>query len=220
MISVITLTYKRHKILEEAIYSFYLQKRKDCEMIIVNDAKDVEYESKIPNIKIYNIKLRFSSILKKLEWGFRQARYNYLYRLDDDDLLSKDGLNIVSNELDSKHDVYRSKSHYLFVNNIYSGICANVNTGNVYTKNYINRIKFIDKSFGEDSDITFKNNGKIKQYNNISMIYRWGMDTYHVSGMGDIPEKELKERIENSVNESGSIKLNPHFAEDYYAKIS
>lgn len=219
MISVLTLTYKRHKILEEAIYSFIIQKRQDCEMLIINDASDVEYTIDTPNVKIFNCKNRFSSISKKLEWGFSQAKYRHVYRLDDDDLLHKNALNIVSNYVDENHEIYRSNAHHLFVNNTYHGIHHNINTGNVYTKNYINRITFEDKSFGEDNDITFKHNAKIKEYTDITMIYRWGMGTYHVSGMGQIEEREIKQRIENISKETGCITLKPHFAEDYYAKI-
>jgi glycosyltransferase involved in cell wall biosynthesis len=219
MISVLTLTYKRHKILEEAIYSFYMQKRSDCEMLIINDAEDVTYEINIPNVKVFNLRKRFSSISKKLEWGFKQASNRYIYRLDDDDLLHKNGLNVVSNHLDTDHEIYRSQSHHLFVNNHYHGIHNNINTGNVYTRHYINRIKFEDKSFGEDNDITFKFGAKIKEYSDITMIYRWGMPTYHVSGMGNITEAEIKQRIEHISDEQGYIKLVPHFTEDYYAKI-
>ena len=38
MISVITMKYKRHKVLEEAIQSFLEQDFKDCEMVVLNDA--------------------------------------------------------------------------------------------------------------------------------------------------------------------------------------
>lgn len=220
MISVLTLTYKRHKILEEAIYSFVLQNREDCEMLVINDASDIDYEIDIPNVKIFNVKHRFSSISKKLEWGFSQAKHKYIYRLDDDDLLYRNALDVVSEHLDVSHDVYRSKSHYFFVNNRYHGEHNNINTGNVYTSNYISRISFNDNSLGEDNDITFNHNARIKEFSDVTMIYRWGMGTYHVSGMGDIDELERKTIIENMSKEAGNIKLKPYFAEDYYVKIS
>jgi hypothetical protein len=220
MISVLTLTYKRYKILEEAIYSFALQKRPDCEMLIINDAEDVEYHIDLPNVKIFNLKNRFSSISKKLQWGFHQAKHQHIYRLDDDDLLYKNALNIASNYVDSSIDVCRSNAHYLFVNNSYQGVHHNINTGNVYNKDYINSIQFQDMSFGEDDDITFKHGAKIKEYTDITMIYRWGMGTYHVSGMGQVEEQEIKRRVDSVSSESGRIILQPNFAEDYYAKIS
>jgi hypothetical protein len=75
-------------------------------------------------------------------------------------------------------------------------------------------------SFGEDNDITFNHNARIKEFLDITMIYRWGMNTYHVSGMGNIAEDEIKTRVESMTQEVGNIKLKPYFAEDYYAKIS
>ncbi len=219
MISVLTLTYKRYQILEEAIYSFLIQKREDCEMLVINDASDVEYNIDAPNVRVFNLKNRFSSISKKMEWGFKQAKHQYVYRLDDDDLLCQNSLNVVSGYLDSTSEIYRSKSHHLFVNNQYQGIHNNINTGNIYTKSYIDRITFPDTSFGEDNDITFNHGAKIREYTDITMIYRWGMGTYHVSGMGNIEEEEIKRRVENVSTEVGNIVLTPHFAEDYYAKI-
>ena len=69
MISVLTLTYQRHHLLEEAIYSFLSQDYKEeCEMVVLNDSPDVEYVFDHPNIKIINHPTRFSSIGKKLEY--------------------------------------------------------------------------------------------------------------------------------------------------------
>ena len=44
MISILTLTYQRHKILEEAIQSYLSQDFEgESEMVIINDSPDVEY---------------------------------------------------------------------------------------------------------------------------------------------------------------------------------
>ena len=66
-ISILTLTYNRHEILQEAIQSFVLQDRPDCEMIILNDQVNVEYVCHIPNIRVFNIKSRFPSIFDKYQ---------------------------------------------------------------------------------------------------------------------------------------------------------
>ncbi len=88
MISVLTLTYKRHHILEEAIESFLRQDiNYPKEMVIINDNKDAEYIFDHPDVRIINLKDRFTSISEKLKWGFNQCKYDYIYRLDDDDLI-------------------------------------------------------------------------------------------------------------------------------------
>jgi len=42
-----------------------------------------------------------------------------------------------------------------------------------------------NSSWGEDSYMTFNTNAKIYTSNKINMIYRWGMNTLHISGLGD-----------------------------------
>lgn len=224
MISVLTLTYQRHNLLEEAIHSFLLQNHKNSEMIIVNDSKDNHYTFNHPQIKIFNLKERFTSLSKKLEWGFKHCSYDYVYRLDDDDLLGPDGLQITEEFIKNNpgYEIYRPKTHYFFIHNKFDKIGGNVNNGNVYTKSYIDRIEFPDKSFGEDFDITFKNRAKIyEDSGKPTMIYRWGMSTYHVSGLGNVSTNEMYEKIDSMTkNNKGNITLNPQFSSDYYKMIN
>jgi glycosyltransferase involved in cell wall biosynthesis len=224
MISILTLTYQRHNLLEEAIQSFLLQNHEKSEMVIVNDSPDNFYTYDHPQIKIFNLKERFSSVSQKLKWGFEQCSFDFIYRLDDDDLLGPNGLQITEDFINKNpgFEIYRPKSHYFFIHNKFDKIGGNVNNGNVYTKSYINRIKFPDKSFGEDFDITFKNNAKIyEDSGKPTMIYRWGMSTYHVSGLGDVTTKEMYERVDSiTKNNKGNFTLNPHFSSDYYRMIN
>lgn len=221
MISVLTITYKRHHLLEEAIESF-LRQANGYEMVVINDNPDVKYMFDHPNVKIINHPTRFPSIAAKLEWGYKQCSNNYIYRLDDDDLLAENALDIVSKEivLHPEYEIYRSKGHYFFINNNFDKIAGSVNNGNVYSKSYLNRIKFPDKSGDEDADITFGHNAKIHTIDDPTMIYRWGMNTLHISGMG----KQSNEAILNKADKvldgtKGIIQLSPKFKQDYYKKI-
>lgn len=223
MISVLTLTYKRQTLLEEVINSFLLQNNSTSEMVIINDHPEVEYVFDHPQIKIHNCSERFSSISEKLKWGFSQCKFDYMYRLDDDDLLAPNAIKLT--ELDIKtrswYDIYRTDKHYYFENNRYVKIGGMVNNGNVYTKRYIDRITFPDKSWGEDTEITFGNGAKIYNANRVpTMIYRWGMSTYHISAMGDKPTKELYKLTDmTSIKTSGKIILKPRFENDYYSML-
>jgi len=223
MISVLTLTYQRHHLLEEAIQSFLLQDYKNGEMVIVNDSPNTHYTYDHPQIKIFNLAERFPNLSKKLEWGFKQCQNECIYRLDDDDLLGPDALKISEEFIlnNPGYDVYRPKQHYFFLHNKFESIGGNVNNGNVYTKKYINRIQFPDKSFGEDFDITYKFRPKIYESDGKpTMIYRWGMNTYHVSGFGDTPTEKLYEKIDHMTkNNHGNFVLKPHFTNDYYKMI-
>lgn len=223
MISVLTITYQRHHLLEEAISSFLRNFQEGDEMVVINDSPDVKYIYDHPNVKIINTEFRFPSISKKLEWGYKKCQNNYIYRLDDDDLLGPNSLAIVRNGIISSPDyeIYRSSSHYFFVNNQYKKLSDNINNGNVYTKSYLDRIVFPHKSGDEDVDITFHHNANIFTLKFPTMIYRWGMNTYHISGWG----KQSSETILNNTDslirkkEEGEIILNPHFKDDYYKQL-
>lgn len=222
-ISVLTLTYQRHELLEEAIQSFLLQDFSgDSEMVIINDCPEVKYYIDHPKIKIINCSTRFSSIGKKLEYGYKQCKYEYIYRLDDDDLLAPNALQLASTIIvdNPNYEIYRTEKYYYFLNNTFVDIVANTNTGNIFTKEYLNRIKFPDKNVGEDFDILYNHNANIKTESNkgSTMIYRWGNQTYNISAM---PDNKVMELTNNSINtkEKGIIVLFPSFKKDYYAQL-
>jgi hypothetical protein len=235
MISVLTLTYQRHLLLEEAIESYLRQDFSgESEMLVINDCDKVEYAFEHPRVRIINIKARFPSIGKKLRFGFSQCKYDHIYRLDDDDLLTPWALRHTWDDITANRDyeIYRSNGHYYFEFNKFKGISSSVNNGNVYTKKYLSRIEIPDSSFGEDSAMTFSFNAKtfISPREQKTMIYRWGMSTYHVSGMGNKDNQfisewtdQIIERVAKEKNESveeGLIILNPHFDEEYYDQIN
>lgn len=222
MISVLTLTYQRHHLLEEAIESFRRQYSKDDEMVIINDSPDVKYTIDDKNIKIVNLSDRFSSIGKKLEFGYKQCSSDYIYRLDDDDLLLPYALLNVTSAITKQpfYDIYRSSTHLYFCHNEYINKSDSINNGNCYSKKYLDSITFPEKSGDEDVYITFHNNAKIFTIDKPTMAYRWGMNTYHISGMGIKPNSEILDRTDNLIKkESGIIKLNPHFKHEYYQQI-
>jgi hypothetical protein len=222
-ISILTLTYQRHEYLEEAIQSFLLQKFDgEYEMVIINDSIDVEYVSEYENVRVINCKDRFPTIASKIEFGYKQCKYNYIYRLDDDDLLAPNALSLTKKYIDNNPlcEIYRSNYHYFYSNNKYEYCCDNINNGNTYTKKYLDRIVFPNKSGNEDVDITFGNNATIVNVDlgEYTMIYRWGMPTYHISVM-DLKNVENSTDCYISKKETGVIILNPHFNNDYYSQL-
>lgn len=224
MISVLTLTYKRHHLLEEAIESFLQQTdNSNCEMIIINDNSEVEYVFDHPQVFIINHDKRFSSIAAKLKWGYQQCYNNYVYRLDDDDLLAPWALENAKKDILAHpgYDIYRSKGMYFFSENKFQGESSNVNNGNIYSIPYLDRIKWPDTSIGEDADITFNQNGTIYESKlDHTMIYRWGMNTLHVSGMGVQPNDVILAQADKVLNNTkGIIELHPKFLNDYYKLI-
>ena len=52
------------------------------------------------------------------------------------------------------------------------------------------------------------------------MIYRWGMNTLHISGMGQQPNNVILDQADKVLdNTKGDINLCPHFDNDYYSQI-
>jgi glycosyltransferase involved in cell wall biosynthesis len=225
MISILTITYKRHHLLEEAIESFLKQgvTLAFSEMVIINDNSEVDYVFDHPKIRILNYKERFPSISSKLEWGYKQCYGNYVYRLDDDDLLAPWAIeNAIKDILNNPgYEIYRSSGMYFFMNNKFEKESDNINNGNIYTKAYLDRIRFPDKSGNEDADITFHHNAKIYQSKlKHTMIYRWGMNTFHISGLGEQSNQVILDHADKVLdNTKGTIFLNPHFKEDYYNQL-
>ena len=223
MVSVLTITYKRHHLLEEAIESFLKQVPvPGYEMVIVNDNPEVDYVYDHPAIRIFNLKERFSSIAAKLKWGYKQCNNDFIYRLDDDDLLAPNAISdaVMGIVLTRGYEIYRSNAHYFFVNNKFEKMSSNINNGNIYTKSYLDRITWPHKSGNEDDDITYGHHAKI--YNNIptTMIYRWGMNTLHISGLGIQPSEVVLAKADKMLdNTKGVIHLKPHFDNDYYSQL-
>jgi glycosyltransferase involved in cell wall biosynthesis len=224
MISVATLTYKRLDLLEEAVHSFLLQEQYDCEMVILNDDCNARYSFDHNNIRIVNVNNRFGSIGEKLKYCFDLCRHDYIYRLDDDDLLLENALLTVKQEIIDHpgFDVYRSLSNVYMSNNRAPAKSSSVNNGNTYSKTYINRIPSWKKSCNEDHYITFENNATIHQFQQPTMIYRWGMDTYHISGIFNLDRPHADYlNIADKLGDSNRDKLilQPNFNSDYYELI-
>lgn len=227
MISVLTLTYQRHHLLEEAMQSFLLQcDDYDCEMVIINDSADVQYVYEHPKIRIINRKHRFSSIAAKLQWGFKQCKGDWIYRLDDDDLLSPYALEVNKQyrDLYPEKDILRDQYHYFFQDNQYKDLADSINNGNCYSAAYIKRVgKFKDTSADEDKWLTFDNDSDmhIGDTGKYTMIYRWGMGTYHISAMGHLGDSgKIFEVTDRTKREIGVIHLNPQFKQDYWSQIT
>lgn len=224
MISVLTLTYQRKDLLEEAIQSFLDQDYNgESEMVIVNDCPDVVYSFNHPKIKIYNISPRFSSVGSKLEWAMKNTSGDYVYRLDDDDLMTPWALSLQNEYIMNNvgYDIYRCQKHYFYSNNEYQSLSGSVNNGNCYSRNFINRIKWIDKSIIEDNHITFEQNANIYtgDTGRYSMAYRWGMGVYHISAIENTSNEEIYKIIDKSNREYGIIELHPSLKKDYWSEI-
>jgi hypothetical protein len=52
------------------------------------------------------------------------------------------------------------------------------------------------------------------------MIYRWGMNTYHISGLGNVSTDHMYKVVDNmTIKNLGEYELNPKFSSDFYKNI-
>jgi hypothetical protein len=193
-------------------------------MVILNDDCNVKYSFDHKNIRIVNLDQRFESIGEKLKYCFDLCSNDYIYRLDDDDLLMENALVTVKQEIidNPGFDVYRSLSNWFMTNNTSVKKGSSVNNGNSYSKTYLNRIPTWKKSCNEDHYITFENNATIHQFKEPTMIYRWGMNTYHISGIYSEDKTHadylsVADRFGDSNKDE--LTLRPNFNRNYYELI-
>ena len=120
MISVVIPTCDREKFLDKSVKSVLNQKTKANEIIIVNNGKKkIDNQFKNKSIKIINT-LPHIGPAKARNIGARKAKYEFIIFLDDDDVWSKNYLQIVKKEIKKKSsDCYITRSKNLLKKNQY-----------------------------------------------------------------------------------------------------
>ena len=233
--SVLTLTYQRYQILEEAMMSYLYQDYTDeSEMVIVNDSSQVQYtfddgtcesifrgagSGWTKKFRIINHPTRFSTIGEKLEFGYSQCQGTHTVRIDDDDLMMPYLLSNIQQMIQNNpgYDVYRPSQFFWFGDNIYCGKRDGINTGNVLSKEYLKKLTFPKKNADEDCDIVFSPGVNMLTEGIPWMIYRWGGGLTHISTQLHLPNEERLNFVPEP--ETGTIELHPHFDRDYYGQI-
>lgn len=219
-LTVLTLTYQRHKLLEETIKSFLLQESGPWNMVVINDDPLVEYTCNSTSVTIVNHNKRFSSIMKKLEFGFSLVDTDYVFRLDDDDLLAPNALSDRSRQIEENpgFDLYRSRNAHFWYDG-YHGLSPNINGGCVYSTEYLSTFDWRDMSWGEDR--VLNDTARTYEVDEPVMLYRWGGGHYHVSGFGDKPPAEMQKAVDSRIQhrEKGLIDLSPKWTTNYWAAL-
>ncbi len=201
MISVLTLTYNRLPLLRQAVQSVLVQPG-DWEMVVLNDQVSVTYVGHDPRVRVFNLKRRAPSIIRKLFLGFDLCHGDHVYRLDDDDLLIPGALDTVRRNLTDWADIHRSAVHESWEDDRYLGLKGAVNTGNVYRRDWVRGLRIPKADFGsqgEDAWLTYHAGGRIHEFPEPTMRYRWGCNTYHVSGMGKLPTDKMDDWLQTLI---------------------
>ena len=108
-ISIIIPTYKRQKFLEEAIKSVLKQTFQDFEIIIVDDENSNETKTIIKNFN--NKRIRYIShknnrgVAAARNAGIKATTSQYIFFLDDDDLIPKNALENLFNHIEKVSNI-------------------------------------------------------------------------------------------------------------------
>lgn len=227
--TILTLTWERKELLEEAIHSFLLQKDPKAEMLIINDDPEVQYaidkKHEDAGVKIINVKQKFPNFIQKLKFGFDQARWDHVYRLDDDDMLDEDAIAEMRQRVDANpgFDMYRPSNHwFIHVNDSsQNNVSGGVNNGNVFTRDFINRLDWkwaIENIIAGKEDQWYFREAKKYEFPGCTMLYRWQVSHYHLTSNNHEELKEYQEEIAKKRPEKkkGHVMLTPQWRKDWY----
>lgn len=228
------ITYKRADFLEEAIESFLKQDYPGPkELIILNDDEEQTLHFNHPEIKIFNIKERFSTIGEKRNESVKLSKYDLLMPWDDDDIYLPHKISFCVEKLKSQGLEYYNlnQGFYFSMSEKIIDLVANLfHANSTYTRKLFNKIEGYSKlNVGEDMDFehklmqitsdflveNFHKNEKITKQNT-TYFYRWGGVSHHLSSSKNKNAlEEVKKYRSITEKRKGDIYLKPHWKEDY-----
>ena len=187
-VSVLVMTWKRTEMLEECIESYLRQDRfKDTELVVVNDDPAIEYQFDHPNVRIFNTPL-FETFMQKMKFGISQCTGEYVYRLDDDDLLAERGLDLLIKDIDGNpgFDIYTGGAHWYVSYNenvLNNGYGGSANNGNCWLKSSILTLDWENapEPPGEDQWMLYNKGFKAYHGKRPNLIYRFEGVGYHLT---------------------------------------
>ena len=227
-VSCVCLTYNRPNLLEESIESFLRQDYAgEKELIIVNDFVHHNIIYNHPNVKVFNLKQRCSSIGEKRNLAASYATHKYVMPWDDDDIMLPHRISYSMDKIEKHNlDKYKLACCFVLSNNKMSNKISY--HGGLYGTCVYNKHKPIhhpDMNSGEDAafEQEYDNNRDTRVVSHcdreymedIYYIYRWGGEQYHVSWF---KSEEVLDGVDKKIGDnyqSGDIVMQPHWNLDY-----
>lgn len=231
-ISALCITYGRPHLLEEALESFLKQDYPDKELIIINDLPEQELIFDNPQVKIFNFKERFPTIGDKRNKSVELSSGDILTSWDDDDIYLPWLLSSLVEKFETNKELefIQPNRSFCLCNGkieITKGWCAHV----AFTRKIFDAVGgYYSMNSGQDSNLNkrIKETLNANKYKDIPItdeeicyIFRWGGDSYHLSGYGkDQPGQKsgfikIEERVKSKPIEP-IIHLKPHWKKDYF----
>jgi glycosyltransferase involved in cell wall biosynthesis len=227
LVTCLCCTYNRPILLGESIKCFLDQDYKNKQLIILNDQEGVELvlDNCPKEIAIVNIPIRFGCLGEKRNFIhslFPNSEYYCIF--DDDDIYVPYRLSesVDLMKINPQYDIIKPKDSFISFDNTGYKLATNrFHSQAIIRKEFMDNNSYPLISLGEDA--VFEKNanvGYIEMFPNFWSVFRYGMETYHLSSV-NYPslEKEAWENAGKNSNLKGTIKIEPKFQKDYWAEM-
>jgi len=188
MISIILLSHNYGHYLSDCIGSIRQNNQSNIgEIIIIDDGSKDETQKLVKQLKKNNKKIKyyktnFLSLSKSYNYGVKKSKYNYISKIDADDMYDKNFFKLFFSNLKKKNydficgnlKVVNKNKKQIYIkkqklNNFYSIFQYPVGSGTIYKKKIWNKIKGFDENIKYQDDYDFWL--KIKKIKNIKLGY-------------------------------------------------
>jgi len=227
LVSCVTPTYGRPHLLGESVKCFLDQDYPNKEMIIINDQAGVSLKiNDCPNgIHIWNYQQRFKSLGAKRNELKNKAKGKYCCLWEDDDLSTFWRLTESVKYLEEHPNIDCVKTHIslMSTNNKDYQICGNNFEGSTCYRMAFLKEHDYNENESVTMDIHLENQANCKALDvtpGYWMIYRWGLNTHHLSGIKNEQQSWEKSLTFQPFNDiKGEIIVKPEFQRDYWRDI-
>jgi glycosyltransferase involved in cell wall biosynthesis len=190
--SAVCCTYGRPRLLEEAIQCFLLQDYQNKELVIVNDlaSQRLQLQTPDPRIRIINLPKRFPCLSSKRNYAVSQCFGDYVFVWDDDDLYLpwRMSASVAYLEANTDYDGVKStEAIYTLDNGAHQFVTSVFHSQSCFRRSFFDRVRYEEGlSCGEDWRLEVQAAiAKLDLRPLYWLIYRWGLDIYHISGRGE-----------------------------------
>lgn len=220
-VSAICVTYKRHKLLEEAIECFLCQDYPNKELIILSDEPGVTLHCDAPGVKVYNTPDKFVGIGCKRNAACSYATGDLLMPWDDDDIHLPNRMSFSVAAIGDKP--YAHFNTIVYCSEVEVSVVKNTIGPNIiFRKDSFDSVGGYrkDNAIGEDFDLSEKLAKLAGSYEvkvpteEVFYIYRWGLFP-HLSHYGSNAAHQQATDNFFSNSPTGKVTLVPQWRNDY-----
>lgn len=221
-------TYGRPVLLGEAIKSFIDQNYSNKELIVLNDQEGVRIhlDKDYDGVEIVNYPTRFKSLGQKRNYIKNLFDSDYYCLWEDDDLSTPWRLeeSVKYMEANSDLDCVKTRISLTSTDNTKYQICGNNFEGSTcYRGDFLSEQTY-NANESVTMDIHLENIAKSKGIDVTPLfwyIYRWGLNTHHLSGISD--EKETWKKsltFKQFTDIKGDIVIEPKYTRNHWEDVA